>query len=68
MENFIDLIPFTFAWPLVFLALPLPWLIKQKASNTEASISAPKLPLFSTFKSLGIQTGSFQEKNPTDFI
>mgnify|MGYP003633305810 CR=1 FL=1 len=65
MDNFIDLIPFTFMWPLAFLVLPLPWLIKQKASNIEVSVNAPKLPLFYTFKSLGIQTGSFQEKNHT---
>tara|TARA_R110001592_G_scaffold362928_1_gene678895 strand:- start:647 stop:1714 length:1068 start_codon:yes stop_codon:yes gene_type:complete len=65
MENLTDLIPFTFVWPLAFLVLPLPWLIKQKASTTDSSISAPKMPLFYTFKSLGIETGSVQEKVET---
>lgn len=62
MENFIDFIPFTFEWPYALLLLPLPWLIKQKSSDTQMSINAPKLPLFYTFKSLGINTGSVQEK------
>lgn len=63
MENFLDLIPFTFEWPLAFLTLPLPWLIKQKSSNVETATNAPKLPLFTTFKSLGFNTGSPQESN-----
>lgn len=65
MENFLNLIPFTFVWPLAFLLLPLPWLIKQKASNLDTTINAPKLPLFYTFKSLGLETGSVQDKIPT---
>ncbi len=65
MENFFDFIPFTFEWPLAFLVLPLPWLLKQKQTNTDSSVTAPKLPLFYTFKSLGIETGSIQEKNQT---
>ncbi|MFT6030449.1 MAG: Ca-activated chloride channel family protein [Oleiphilaceae bacterium] len=64
MENLIDLIPFSFVWPLAFIALPLPWLIKQKVSIADGSISAPKMPLFYTFKSLGIGSGTTQEKNP----
>jgi Ca-activated chloride channel family protein len=65
MDNFLNLIPFSFVWPLAFLILPLPWLIKQKASNSEPSINAPKLPLFYTFKSLGIETGSIQDQVQT---
>jgi Ca-activated chloride channel family protein len=65
MENLIDLIPFSFFWPLAFIALPLPWLIKQKVSIPDGSLSAPKMPLFYIFKSLGIGSGTTQEKNPT---
>lgn len=65
MENLLDIIPFSFVWPFAFLVLPLPWLIKQKTSALDSSTSAPKMPLFYTFKSLGIETGHIKEKVET---
>ncbi len=65
MENIFDFIPFTFEWPIALLALPLPWLVKRKVNNTTLSIEAPKMPLFYTFKTLGIESGHIQETNQT---
>lgn len=55
MENLIEYIPFSFAWPLAFLLLPLPFFIRPRwDQRIEFSNNAPKLPLFYTFKKLGV--------------
>lgn len=61
MEHFLEHIPFTFVWPLALLIFPLPWLFKQKTSNIETATNAPKLPLFTTYKSLNINSRGLQE-------
>lgn len=49
-----DFLPFKFVWPLALLLLPLPWLIKaERQSHTD--IRAPKLPLYSTLKLIGVE-------------
>jgi Ca-activated chloride channel family protein len=58
-----DILPFSFEWLWALLLLPLPWLIRP-GNQLQAEIAAPKLPLFTTLKVLGIDRPASPEKPP----
>ena len=53
-----DLISFIlaleFQWPLAFLLLPLPLIVRYKSSQKQTGYLAPQLPIFETVRELGI--------------
>ena len=56
-----ELLPFIFEWPFALLLLPLPWIIRpSRESHTD--IIAPKLPLYTTLKVMGVERPARPDK------
>lgn len=56
-----DILPFIFEWPFALLLLPLPWLIRP-SGQSHSDIIAPKLPIFTTLKVMGIERPARSDK------
>ncbi len=61
---FNDILPFAFEWPLAFLLLPLPWLFKPVNGSARQNLIAPKLPIFSIYREIGLRTHEVQQQRP----